>query len=47
MYGLVSNVSLLSYDVKNIMSEPGSLNWFNVAAYDPLHFLGDMTVSYQ
>ena len=46
MYGLVSNVSLLSYDIKNIMSA-GSLNWFNVAAYDPLHFLGDMTVSYQ
>lgn len=46
MYGLVDTVSLLQHDFVNILSS-GSFNWFNVMAYDPLHFVGDMTVAYQ
>lgn len=46
VYGLVDTVDLMSYDFKNIVGD-GSFNWFNVAAYDPLHFTGDASVSYQ
>jgi len=46
MYGLVDTADLLKYDFANILSE-GSFNWFNVAAYDPLHLVGDLTVAYQ
>ena len=28
------------------MSE-GNFNWFNVAGYDPVHLVGDLTVTYQ
>lgn len=47
VYGLVDTADLMMYDFKNVASESGSLNWFNVAAYDPLHFSGDSMVSYQ
>lgn len=46
IYGLVDTADLLKYDFQNIMQE-GSFNWFNVAGYDPLHLVGDLTVSYQ
>lgn len=44
-YGLVDTVDLAMYDFKNI-KQPGAFNWFNVLAYDPLHFAGDTSVSY-
>jgi hypothetical protein len=37
----------MAHDFKNILGEKGAFNWFNVAAYDPLHFVGDLNVSYQ
>jgi hypothetical protein len=46
VYGLVDTVDLLAYDFANIVGE-GQLGWFNVLAYDPLHFAGDASVSYQ
>ena len=45
IYGMVDTVDLLAYDWKNILSE-GQFGWFNVMAYDPLHFSGDLSVSY-
>jgi hypothetical protein len=45
-YGLIDTVDLMVVDFQNIVSA-GSFNWFNVAAYDPIHFIGDMTVAYQ
>jgi len=46
MYGLVDTADLLAYDFAHIVGD-GSFNWFNVMAYDPLHFSGDLSVSYQ
>jgi hypothetical protein len=45
VYGLVDSMDLTILDFQNIIGN-GSLNWFNVAAYDPIHFIGDMTVAY-
>lgn len=46
MWGLVDTVDIMAYDFKNILAE-GQLNWFTVGAYDPLHFVGGLTVAYQ
>jgi hypothetical protein len=46
MYGLVDTLQLSLYDIQNVRT-PGAFNWFNVVAYDPIHMLGDMSVSYQ
>lgn len=46
MWGLVDTNELLVYDIKNILADPGSFNWFNVLAYDPLHAVGDTLVVY-
>jgi len=45
MYGMVDTVDLLSYDWQNILAD-GKFQWFNVMAYDPLHFSGDLSVAY-
>jgi len=44
-YGMIDTVELLAYDWKNIIGD-GSFQWFNVLAYDPLHFTGDLSVIY-
>lgn len=46
VYGLVDTMDLAIYDTQNIIGN-GSFNWFNVAMYDPTHFLGNLTVTYQ
>jgi len=46
VYGLVDTADMMAYDFQNVVAE-GSFNWFNVAAYDPLHFAGDSSISYQ
>lgn len=46
MWGMVDTTELMAYDWAHIMKD-GSFNWFNVAAYDPLHFTGDFSVMYQ
>jgi len=47
MYGLVDTADLLMYDFQNIRPQgEATVNWFNVAAYDPLHVTGDLTVTY-
>jgi len=46
MWGLIDTVDLMAYDFANIIAN-GSLNWFNVMAYDPLHFTGDFSVTSQ
>lgn len=45
-YGMVDTLDLMAHDFKNILGE-GQLGWFNVIAYDPLHFSGDLSISYQ
>jgi len=46
VYGLVDTAEMTAYDFANVVQD-GSFNWFNVAAYDPLHFAGDSSISYQ
>jgi len=46
VYGMVDTVDLQMHDFSNIMAD-GSFNWFNVAGYNPLHIMGDSSVSYQ
>ncbi len=46
VYGLVDTADLMAYDFQNIMGD-GQFGWFNVVGYDPLHMLGDSSVSYQ
>jgi hypothetical protein len=46
MWGLVDTAELLVYDINNVLASAGSFNWFNVLAYDPLHFTGDANVLY-
>jgi len=43
---LQDTVSSMQYDLTHIMSG-GSVQWFNVAAYNPTHALGDLMVTYQ
>ena len=45
MYGIVDTVEVLAWDFKHILAD-GSFNWFNVMAYDPLHFSGGLSVAY-
>lgn len=45
MYGMVDTVDLLAYDWAHIAAD-GQFQWFNVMAYDPLHFTGDLSVAY-
>ena len=34
-------------DFENIENVRGSYQWFNIAFYDPIHILGDFSVSFE
>ena len=46
MFGLIDTASLMTHNFSNILAD-GTLQWFNVLAYDPVHMVGDLTVAYQ
>jgi len=46
MYGMMDSFGVLAHDFNNIL-DSGTLNWFNVAMYDPFAITGDLTVTYQ
>ena len=47
VYGMVDTFDLFIHDLNHILGQKGSFNWFNIAAYDPIHILGDLNVTYQ
>ena len=43
---MIDSVDLLVYDARNILKK-GKLNWINVALYDPIHVLGNLSTTLQ
>ena len=45
-YGMIDSVDLLIHDARNILKNR-KLNWINVAVYDPIHVLGNLSTTLQ
>ena len=47
MYSYISTLDVFAYNWKHIADNPGSFNWFDVLAIDPIHVMADSTVLYE
>lgn len=47
LYGLVDSADKLVYDWNNFVDPAGSINWFNLVGYNPVHILNNVTVNYE
>ena len=47
MKGFIGSIETLVYDFKTLGTVSGEYNWFNIALFDPLHIVGDVTVLYE
>ena len=45
--GIIGQIEQLVYDFKNLGKRSGEYNWFNVAIFDPLHIIADLSVGYE
>ena len=45
--GVIGSIETMVYDIKNLGARSGEYQWFNIAIFDPLHIIGDITVTYE
>ena len=46
-YSMIQTLENMAYNYQTIADTPGSFNWFDVFAIDPIHVVGDSTVLYE
>lgn len=47
LYGMTDSIDGLVNDAKSLTATSGSVNWFNIVGYSPIHLLGNLSVTYE